>query len=98
MEFLKKLPNTVPMSIQQVSIVGSPDLLVCIYGKFLAIELKASATAPIHPMQIYNLRRIAQVGRGTSMVIYPECWLKSQQYLSAMSEGDMSKPEGQLLS
>jgi hypothetical protein len=48
--FLKKLKGIWAESIQQVSISGTPDKLMCIRGKFVALELK-SDDGELSPLQ-----------------------------------------------
>jgi Holliday junction resolvase len=49
---------------------GVPDLIVCIRGKFLAIEVKTpSTTKDVSPLQQYNLDRITEIG-GYTMVAW----------------------------
>lgn len=46
---------------------GTPDILVCLDGRFIAIEAKAGRGKPT-ALQIINLRRIHEAG-GVAMVI-----------------------------
>lgn len=57
-------------NIQQVSIVGTPDRLICIRGYFMAIELKKDAYSNPSPMQVYKLSKIANAG-GFSFILHP---------------------------
>jgi hypothetical protein len=58
-------------TIQQASIRGTPDLLVSINGRFVALELKRSSTAPATELQLYNIARINESG-GYAALVYPE--------------------------
>lgn len=49
---------------------GIPDLLCCIGGKFVGIELKAENGRPSE-LQIYNLDRIDRAG-GIAFLLYPK--------------------------
>ena len=49
---------------------GVPDLLACINGHFVAIEVKASKGRP-SALQLFNIEAIRQAG-GTAMVLYPD--------------------------
>lgn len=49
---------------------GIPDILACVRGRFVAIEVKASAGKPSE-LQLYNIRNIRQAG-GIAIVLYPE--------------------------
>ena len=49
---------------------GVPDLLACIGGYFVAIELKAETGRPSE-LQLLNIRQI-QGANGIAMVLYPK--------------------------
>lgn len=48
---------------------GIPDLLVCIQGSFMAIELKAENGKPTE-LQLWNIEQIKKAG-GYAFVLYP---------------------------
>ena len=48
---------------------GIPDLLCCVNGHFVAVEVKAQ-TGKASPLQIYNCNRIRQT-KGIAVVLYP---------------------------
>ncbi len=58
-------------NIQQVSIRGTPDRLICIRGDFIAVELKKDEKAAIAQLQTYKLDKIQKAG-GRSYIISPE--------------------------
>lgn len=58
-------------TIQQASIRGTPDLLVSINGRFVALELKRSQTASVTELQLYNIAKINESG-GYATLVYPE--------------------------
>lgn len=70
---LKALPNSWWEKIQQVVIRGTPDIIGCVSGVFVALELKMSEKAPIEPLQIHKLRKIEKAG-GMAFIVYPENW------------------------
>lgn len=49
---------------------GVPDLLVCINGYFLAVELKAENGKP-SPLQLHNIEQIRKAG-GKAIILYPQ--------------------------
>ena len=67
------LPGSWFESIQQIAIRGTPDLLGCVRGRFVALELKASETSPVQELQKLKLERIASAG-GVALLVYPENW------------------------
>jgi hypothetical protein len=68
---LRKLSRIVTFTIQQASIRGTPDLLLCLNGRFVALELKRSSKAPATELQKYNVDRINKAG-GYATLVYPE--------------------------
>ena len=58
---LKALPQAWVCKIQQVTKRGTPDILMCLGGIFVAIELK-SEEGVLDPLQHYNIQRIASCG------------------------------------
>ena len=71
---LKALPGCWFVKTQQVSIRGTPDILACVRGRFVALELKRSAEAKIDVLQTYNIEGIRKAG-GYGAVVSPENWL-----------------------
>lgn len=51
---------------------GVPDILACINGYFVAIEVKASEGHP-SDLQIWNRDQIRKSG-GIAIILYPEQW------------------------
>lgn len=49
---------------------GIPDLLACIKGKFVAIEVKAEKGKPSE-LQLYNKKQIENSG-GVAYILYPK--------------------------
>ncbi len=86
---LKKLPNTWFSKIQQVAICGIPDFLMCINGKFIALELKASKKESPTPLQQWELESIAHSG-GLAFITYPENWENTYEYLKDLAK----EPDG----
>jgi hypothetical protein len=81
---LKKLPNTWCEKIQQVCIRGTPDLLCCIAGKFVAIELKASSSEVPDALQDHKLQSIANAD-GMALVVNPENWTETYIVLETLA-------------
>lgn len=70
---IDSLSNTFRESIQQVALRGSPDVILCINGKFVALEYKRSANAKISKLQEYKAEKISNAG-GFHYFVYPENW------------------------
>lgn len=84
---LRTIPRCKHFTIQQSSIVGTPDILLCVNGRFVAIELKASEDAKVSKMQLFNLEAIAKVG-GIGLLVYPQNWMKTLIHLQNISAVD----------
>ena len=78
------LKRTWVSKIQQVSIVGSPDLVGVINGYFIALELKASEKHKLSKIQKYNLEQIRKA-EGIGIVVYPENWNRVYTFLLKLS-------------
>jgi hypothetical protein len=61
---LRQLPKTYARKIQQVSRRGIPDILACVNGNFVALELKRDAKLKPDALQEYERSR---------------CWCARQQ-------------------
>lgn len=51
---------------------GVPDILACVNGHFVAIEVKAEDGKPTE-LQKWNVNKIRECG-GVAMVVYPSDW------------------------
>ena len=68
---LDAIPNSWFESIQQKSINGTPDILGCVNGYFVALELKATHKSPVTELQNYKLKKIYDAG-GFRAIVHPE--------------------------
>lgn len=71
LEMLRSLPNSWFVKVQMLSIMGIPDILGCVNGRFVAWELKKSKKDHPEPLQQRTLNLIAKAG-GVAEVVYPE--------------------------
>lgn len=84
---LERLPNTWLVKVQQASLRGTPDILMCVNGRFVALELKADKKARIDKLQIYTLKQIEKSG-GVAIVTYPENWEETYKRLRNIALGE----------
>ena len=70
---LKTIPRLWFFKTQQVGLRGIPDFIICINGRFIGIELKASAKETADPLQEYRLTKIREAG-GLGFVAHPGNW------------------------
>lgn len=61
---------------------GVPDLLVCINGKFLGIEVKAENGKP-SDLQLYNIDEIRKAG-GIGIILYPSQFEEFQRLVTML--------------
>jgi hypothetical protein len=64
--------------IQQRSIRGTPDILACLSGNFVGIELKVDDEPT--PLQAHKLRSIMLAG-GTALSVTPSTWGDTWKFL-----------------
>lgn len=81
---LEKIPFSFWESIQQTGIRGTPDILGCVCGIFVAIEIKTDEGTS-SALQIYKRQRIAEA-QGIALVIAPNNFEASIQFLENLSE------------
>jgi hypothetical protein len=84
---LKLLKHTYFMSIQQVAICADPDILLCINGRFVALELKSDDESIIRPLQTYKLEQIIKAG-GVAFRADRSNWAEVHEELLKLSEGN----------
>ncbi len=84
MRDLKTLPSTVVFPIQQKTIAGDPDLILCIAGLFVALELK-SEKGKVSKLQEHKLVSISKAG-GVAMVVFPNKWDEIFKFLTQISQ------------
>jgi hypothetical protein len=85
-DFLKKLPNTAFFPIQQVTIRGDPDFFLCVYGQFVALELK-SKEGDTTPLQEFKLGEVKRAG-GYALVASPKNWGDVKESLQKLATGE----------
>lgn len=87
--YLKKLNQTFSTSIQQQSIRGSADLVLCVHGWFVWLELKDDGEEP-SPLQAYNASCVRAVG-GIAIVAKPNNWKAVTAFLTLLNAGVYDK-------
>lgn len=87
--FMKRVKRALPEawfeSIQQQTILGTPDVVGCIRGAFVALEFKRSKKANIGKLQSYKKQCILQA-EGVCFIVYPENADEIFQLLIEMGE------------
>jgi len=88
MRDLKEVPNCWFVKVQQMCIRGTPDMLLCVSGSFVAIELKKDDKSVVTPIQKYELAKIRAAG-GHSFVVTPENWDKVKTLLYSLADSSL---------
>lgn len=73
-------------NIQQVGKRGTPDRLICLKGKFVALELKVEGGVTAM-LQLIKLKEIIAAG-GTGLIVYPHTWTHVLEYLTTIYESE----------
>lgn len=63
---------------------GIPDLLICVNGHFVAVEVKAENGKP-SALQIWNIDKIREAG-GIAIVLYPDGFNEFKRLMVKLSE------------
>lgn len=85
---LSTLKNVWFVKTQERAVRGVPDVIMCLNGYFVALELKREINSPISALQVYNIDRIKRKAQGTAFVAYPGNWEKIFNYLQKMDIWD----------
>lgn len=81
---LEKLPNTWFVKVQMVALRGIPDVLLCVCGFFIAMELKKDEKQGPSPLQEWNLQGIGRAG-GMAFVVHPGNWKETYELLKEIA-------------
>lgn len=84
---LKALPCSWFEKIQQLAIRGTPDILGCVRGQMVALELKTE-DGDTDALQDWNLNKILKAG-GMAIVVTPTNWPEVYNSLKLMADGKM---------
>ena len=74
---------------------GTPDILACVNGYFLAIEVKADNGKPT-PLQLVKIDDIHKAG-GFAYVVYPSGWEKLKDIIDGLLIDNFSREESVIL-
>lgn len=78
-------PDVWFVKVQQHGIRGTPDILMCAWGTFVALELKKDGKEKAEPLQEYNLDQIRMAG-GYSFVTSPDDWEGVFEFLKRLNK------------
>lgn len=78
---LKKLKNRWFFKSQEVCVKGIPDIILCLNGFFISLELKKDNKARIDRLQEHNAAQIICKARGLALIVWPEIWEETLEML-----------------
>lgn len=70
---------------------GVPDILACVNGFFVGIEVKAQ-NGVVSELQLHNIRQINAAG-GFAFVLYPSAWDKFKTFVSDLNNEVFNRDE-----
>lgn len=83
--FLKSLKHTAYFPIQQQSIRGDADYILCVRGRFVWLELKDERGEP-EPLQRLKANNVRKA-EGIAIVARPQNWWRVSAFLQQLDEG-----------
>ena len=75
--------------------VGVPDLIACVNGYSLWIEVKAQSGHPSE-LQLYNIEQIRKAG-GFAYVVYPSGWNRLKDVIDGLLIDKFNREDGVIL-
>lgn len=85
---LRELPKSWWEKISQRTVHGTPDILGCVNGKFVALELKADS-GRADPLQLLKIEKINKA-EGYGVVVYPHNFAEVVKKLWSFIEDERS--------
>lgn len=87
---LNALPNTYWFVKEALALRGIPDIIACVNGTFVALELKRNKVEAMKNkgrivLQRYNIDLINKSG-GFALIVYPEIWFNVLNELKKLSK------------
>jgi sulfur transfer protein SufE len=86
---LREIPHSWWVKLNDRVTSGLPDIVGCVAGVFIAIELKTKSK--VTALQAYTLRKIDSAN-GQTFVATPDNWAEIYQYLIKLSGLSPKKP------
>lgn len=92
--FLEKLPRTSYFIKEAASVRGISDIIACVNGHFVAIELKRSKKElgkPRTKLQSYFIKKIIKAN-GYGLFMYPENFDDTRKILQELAKANVLSP------
>lgn len=68
---------------------GIPDILACVNGYFVGVEVKSQNGKPSE-LQLYNVRKIREAG-GFAMVLYPSGFDEFKRFITDLNKDTFNR-------
>ena len=68
---------------------GVPDILACVNGYFVGIEVKAKDGRPSE-LQLFNVRQIREAG-GFAFILYPSAYDKFTKFINGLDRDEYDR-------
>jgi hypothetical protein len=84
--FLKRMPLTKYFIKQANSVRGIPDIICCINGKYIELEVKKDKnelSKPRHKLQEYEMQKTRNAN-GWAFTVYPDNWEEVKSLLISL--------------
>ena len=94
--FLDDIPHSFWIRVDQRSHRGDPDIIGCINGQFIALELKKDDKTNPSKLQDYVLKRIADTN-GIALVLNPQNFEESYAMLMELSCNEQDDEEESIM-
>jgi hypothetical protein len=83
---LRALPRSWWFKVDLISLRGIPDIIGCVNGQFVALELKKDSRSHADPLQGWVMRKILAAG-GWAQEVNPESWDQVHKLLVDLALG-----------
>ena len=80
------------IKVQQIALIADPDLVVCVGGRYVELELKASIKSRVEKLQVHKLS-LTNKGGGYGLLVYPENWDAVKIFLGNLSKRKLKRQE-----
>lgn len=88
-EKLEGVPHCCIIKIQQIAIRGDPDLVLCVNGWSVWVELKRTRKEKPDALQHFKLWRHQEIGLGYSLVLHKDNMNETIEFITRISQSEI---------